>query len=61
MAKLSPSAFDDKIFSSEIAVALYLLPAMFAGTGINVVSHILINHLIEAEKSFDKNNSKPGN
>lgn len=60
MAKLSSSAFDDKIFSSEIAVALYLLPAIFAGTGINVVSHILINHLIEAEKRFEKNNPKPG-
>jgi len=61
MAKLSSSAFDDKIFSSEISIALYLLPAFFAGTGINVASHILINHLIEAEKNFDKNNPKPGN
>jgi hypothetical protein len=54
MAKLSSSMFDDKIFASEISVALYLLPAIFAGTGINVVSHILINHLIEAETRFER-------
>jgi hypothetical protein len=54
MAKLSSSSFDDKIFSSELSVALYLMPAIFAGTGINVVSHILISHLVEAEKRFDK-------
>ena len=54
MAKLSSSGFDDKIFSSELSVALYLLPTLFAGTGINVVSHILIKHLTEAESQFDK-------
>jgi hypothetical protein len=59
MAKHSPSMLDDKIFSSEISVALYLLPALFAGTGINVVSHILINHLNEAESRFDKKHSSP--
>ena len=56
MAKLSSSVFDYKIFSSELTVALYLLPTLFAGTGINVVSHIIINHLTEAESQFDKNN-----
>ena len=59
MAKHSSSMLDDKIFSSEISVALYILPALFAGTGINVVSHILINHLNEAESRFDKKHSKP--
>jgi hypothetical protein len=54
MAKLTPSEFDNKIFSSELSVALYLMPALLAGTGINVVSHILINHLVEAESRFDK-------
>lgn len=60
MAKHSPSMLDYKIFSSEISVALYLLPALFAGTGINVVSHILINHLNEAESRFDIKHSRPG-
>jgi hypothetical protein len=59
MAKHSSSLLDDKIFSSEISVALYLLPALFAGTGINLVSHILINHLNEAETRFDKKHSGP--
>lgn len=52
MAKLSPSLVSDALFVSEVSVALYLLPAMFGGIGINLVSHVLINHLQEAEKRF---------
>ncbi len=51
-AKLSPSVADDAVFLSEISLALYLLPAMFGGIGINLVSHVLVNHLVEAEKRF---------
>ncbi len=51
-AKLSPSVADDAVFLSEISLALYLLPAMFGGIGINLVSHVLVNHLAEAEKRF---------
>jgi hypothetical protein len=58
MAKHTPSMLDAKIFSSEISIALYLMPALFAGTGINVVSHILITHLVEAESRFEKKHSK---
>jgi hypothetical protein len=57
MARHTSSMLDDKIFSSELSVALYLLPALFAGTGINVVSHIMITHLIDAENRFDRKNS----
>lgn len=53
-AKTSPSLLDDKIFLSEMTVALYLLPAIFAGIGINMLSHILISHLTEAEKKFEQ-------
>ena len=52
MVKLSPSLVSDALFVSEVSVALYLLPAMFGGIGINLVSHVLINHLQEAEKRF---------
>lgn len=52
MAKLSPSLVSDALFVSEVSVALYLLPAMFGGIGINLVSHVLINHLQDAEKRF---------
>lgn len=52
MAKLSPSLVSDALFVSEVSVALYLLPAMFGGIGINLVSHVLINHLQAAEKRF---------
>ena len=54
MATDTPSLLDDSIFTSEISVALYLIPAIFAGIGVNIISHILITHLAEAEKKFDK-------
>ncbi|MDE2420974.1 MAG: hypothetical protein KGO49_07335 [Gammaproteobacteria bacterium] len=43
---------DDAILIDEISFALYVLPALFAGIGINVVSHILVSHLVEAEERF---------
>ena len=52
LAQISPSLADDAIFASEVSVALYLLPAMFGGVGINLVSHVLINHLHDAEKRY---------
>ena len=54
MAKNSVPLLDDHFFSSELSVALYLLPALFAGIGINMISHILINHLADAEMKFDR-------
>ena len=54
MAKLSPALLDDRIFSSEISVALYLLPAVFGGIGVNTISHVLITHLTNAERAFDE-------
>ena len=54
MAKHTLSSIDKGLFNSEISVALYLLPALYAGTGINLISHILISHLTVAEKKFDK-------
>ena len=46
--------FTDKIFTSELSLALYLLPLISAGIGINIVSHVLITHLTEAERNFDR-------
>ena len=54
IVKNSPSPIDDRFFNSELSVALYLFPALYAGTGINLISHILNNHLTKAEKNFDK-------
>ena len=54
MARLTPSPVDDGLFLSEISLALYLLPAMFGGVGINVISHVLVEHLADAEKEFQR-------
>jgi len=53
-AKLTPSTLDDSIFASEIAIALYALPVFFGGIGINVVSHLVIDHLASAEQRCDR-------
>ncbi len=43
---------DAALLVDEISFALYVLPALFAGVGINVVSHILVSHLVDAEERF---------
>ena len=54
-ALASSASFDDHVFASEVTIGLYLLPALFAGIGINLVSHVLIHHLASAERRFDQN------
>jgi hypothetical protein len=52
VARLTPSLGDDAVFLSEMSLALYLFPAMFGGIGVNVISHVLVRHLVEAESRF---------
>jgi hypothetical protein len=52
MARLTPSLADDAVFDSEVTVGLYVLPALLAGVGINVTSHVLVQHLTDAQKRF---------
>lgn len=54
MARATLSLTDDRIFDSEITVGLYVLPAFLAGVGINVTSHVLIQHLTDAQKRFNR-------
>ncbi|TAN37514.1 MAG: hypothetical protein EPN25_15335 [Nitrospirae bacterium] len=53
-AKTTPSLADDAVFLSEMTVALYLFPALFAGVGINVISHVLVRRLNDAERKFER-------
>jgi hypothetical protein len=46
------STADDVIFNSEITVGLYVLPALLAGIGVNVASHVIIQHLSDAQSRF---------
>ena len=48
-AKKTASLADDAVFLSEVSLALYILPAMFGGIGVNVISHILVSHLVKTE------------
>jgi len=46
------------LFSEQLATALYVLPAVLAGLGINLMSHVLIHHLNEAEQRFNYERQK---
>ena len=54
LAKTSPSLADDALFVSELSIALYVLPVVFGGIGVNLISHVLLRHLTEAEKRFER-------
>jgi hypothetical protein len=54
LAQLSPSSLDDVFFNSAMSISLYLLPAFLGGVGTNLISHILIRHLKEAENEFER-------
>jgi hypothetical protein len=54
LARQSPAVLTDQLFLSEVSLALYLLPLVSAGIGINLLSHLLINHLNEAESRFER-------
>lgn len=54
MAKVTPSLADDALFTSELSLALYIVPVVFGGIGVNLISHVLVRHLTEAEKRFDR-------
>lgn len=54
LAKSTPSLADDAVFISELSIALYILPVVFGGIGVNLISHVLLRHLTEAEKRFDR-------
>ena len=39
---------------SEMPTPWYALPALYAGVGVNIVSHVLIEHLLLAERAADR-------
>ena len=54
LAHTTTSLTDDIVFTSELTVALYVLPLVFGGMGVNLISHVLLRHLSEAEGRFDR-------
>ncbi len=53
MARKTPSTLDDKLFTTGLSISLYLLPAVFAGLGVNLLSHVLTSHLAKAARASD--------
>ena len=54
LARGTHSLADDALFLSELRIALYVLPLMFGGIGVNLISHVLLRHLFEAETRFER-------
>jgi len=52
IAKATLSSTNDTVFVSEVSFALYVLPVLFGGIGVNIISHILVSHLVAAERRF---------
>lgn len=42
----------DDVFASEMAIGLYLVPALFGGVGIDLISTVLRSHLQAAEHRY---------
>lgn len=45
VARDSLSTVDDAVFRSEYSVALYMLPLIAAGVGVNLLSFVITQHL----------------
>ncbi|MGH8212443.1 MAG: hypothetical protein ACREPP_04325 [Rhodanobacteraceae bacterium] len=57
-ARATSSLLDDKLFASEFSLALYLLPLLSAGVGVNIFSDVLLNHL---RRVLHDVGARPGN
>lgn len=53
-AKLTSDLLDDRLFASEFSIALYLLPLVTAGIGINLLTHVITEHVVIAELQYDQ-------
>jgi len=53
VAGATASLIDDVVFKSEFSAALYLLPLLSGAVGTNLISHVLVQHLEEAEKRHE--------
>jgi hypothetical protein len=53
-AGASISLIDDVVFKSEYSAALYILPLLSGAVGTNLISHVLVQHLEEAEKRHER-------
>lgn len=58
-AQATPSLADDIVFSSELSIALYIIPAAFGTFGLNMVSHVLMHYLKQKEARFEAHREAP--
>jgi hypothetical protein len=56
----TPALIDDYIFASEVSIALYALPVLYGGVGVNIVSHVLMEHLLLAEREAERDAARAG-
>ena len=59
-SRLTHSLMDNAIFNSEMSLSLYAFPFLFGGVGINMVSDMLVGHLMNAEERYEQQHPMPG-
>ena len=59
-SRFTHSLMDNAIFNSEMSLSLYVFPFLFGGIGINMVSDMLVGHLMSAEKRYEEQHATPG-
>jgi hypothetical protein len=52
--KATPEIGDDMIFASEFSIALYILPLLLAGIGMNLLTRVLNDHVIFVELADER-------
>ncbi|MGH8112418.1 MAG: hypothetical protein ACREPL_10915 [Rhodanobacteraceae bacterium] len=58
-ARLTLSLADNAIFDSEISLGLYAFPFLFGGIGVNMISDMMVGHLMHAEEQYEKRHATP--
>ena len=58
-SRLSHSLMDNAIFNSEMSLSLYAFPLLFGGIGINMISDMLVGHLMNAERRYEERHATP--
>lgn len=59
LAKPTGTTIYDKLFSGQVSLALYVFPLVFGGVAVNLLSHMLVSHLDEAEAAFEDKQAAP--
>lgn len=59
-SRLTPSLVDNAVFNSAVSLSLYVLPVLFGGVGINLISTVLSGRLLDVGERGERQHLHPG-